>query len=585
MTACSTDPTYLSTACHHYQSTVELLLDSAAFQSFPSIPSQALRDFSEIYGHGAFVCRYLHCSKETRGFDSSKQRDAHEATHERKFRCADPSCFSSAGFATKSALKKHNDKWHPVVNASDRLSETIGRALAKQNMPLNGLGNDRTSISANSPVSHVQMLEMQENPIHQEQQRQYSTQGPIATAYPMPTSQFYAEMSPQQQEHQQKQQQATPATPQVYAGMLEGQWEQQQAAAWAQAANNTVANAGNVTGNKGHDAHGGPDFRAQDTNLFHRPSNSTATIFLNMGTEQQQRLAMSPPDILNEVVNKWYEQRQQEIASSLQARRPQISMQQAPGQVQPGPQITQPGQFNALNSGNQLMIPNPGQRTPQNIAAGMQLTDEISKQQQEAQVLSQHAQEPKDATVPEKSLPSSNDGSWARTMKDLQEAFQRYQQQEHDSYTLLRFIGLSDTQLQMIVFEFAELAKIRILSSVNPEQQNKLASLPPRKLGEVTKIWVQTLQRSAFNNPSEHFKRIIDAQFLTEEWWTTTLKHVDNFDNNLFDERFFGEFGDKSEPTVLNKDSGPVTGSSGRVEGEGNSGGVIEANSFDGFFG
>ena len=100
-------------------------------------------------------------------------------------------------------------------------------------------------------------------------------------------------------------------------------------------------------------------------------SNLAATMFASMGSEQQQRLAMLPPDKLSEVVNKWHEQRQQQIAGNLQVGRPQMPMQQTPGQVRPGPQITQPGQFNAPNGGNQFMIPNPGQRTPQNMAVGM----------------------------------------------------------------------------------------------------------------------------------------------------------------------------------------------------------------------
>jgi len=67
----------------------------------------------------------------TRGFDSSKQRDTHEATHERKFRCGYSSCASfSAGFATKSALKRHNDKYHTAANTHSSLSMTLHQAIA-----------------------------------------------------------------------------------------------------------------------------------------------------------------------------------------------------------------------------------------------------------------------------------------------------------------------------------------------------------------------------------------------------------------------------------------------------------------------
>jgi hypothetical protein len=106
------------------------------------------------------------------------------------------------------------------------------------------------------------------------------------------------------------------------------------------------------------------------------PGGLTATMFANIGREQQQRLATLPPDKLNEVVHKWHEQRQ------LQAGRPQIPMQQVPGQVRPGPQVPQPGQFNPQNGTNQFMVPNPGQQAPQNIAAGMNAQQQLILQQQ-----------------------------------------------------------------------------------------------------------------------------------------------------------------------------------------------------------
>jgi hypothetical protein len=43
-----------------------------------------------------------------------------------------------------------------------------------------------------------------------------------------------------------------------------------------------------------------------------------------MSLEQKQRFDTLPPDKLNEVVNKWYEQRQQQLNGNLQAGRPQM---------------------------------------------------------------------------------------------------------------------------------------------------------------------------------------------------------------------------------------------------------------------
>ncbi|KAH6714004.1 hypothetical protein BKA61DRAFT_428897, partial [Leptodontidium sp. MPI-SDFR-AT-0119] len=111
--SCSSDPTYLSNARHSYQETVEALLSPRAADYFPDLDSGPLDNFVGIYGPAAYVCRYIHCSKATDGFDTFKQRDAHEAAHQRKFRCADSSCASFAtGFTTRNALNRHNEKWH-----------------------------------------------------------------------------------------------------------------------------------------------------------------------------------------------------------------------------------------------------------------------------------------------------------------------------------------------------------------------------------------------------------------------------------------------------------------------------------------
>ncbi|KAH7308822.1 hypothetical protein BKA65DRAFT_174630 [Rhexocercosporidium sp. MPI-PUGE-AT-0058] len=94
--SCSLDPTYFSEARNVYQ--------------------------ESIFGPAAYVCRYLHCSKATDGFDSLKKRETHEAAHQRKFRCTDTSCASFAmGFTTKNALCRHNEKWHRIATEFTRL--------------------------------------------------------------------------------------------------------------------------------------------------------------------------------------------------------------------------------------------------------------------------------------------------------------------------------------------------------------------------------------------------------------------------------------------------------------------------------
>jgi hypothetical protein len=97
-------------------------------------------------------------------------------------------------------------------------------------------------------------------------------------------------------------------------------------------------------------------------------------MFAGMAPEQQQRLAALPPDKLNEVVNKWNEQRAQMNANNLQSGRPPVSMQG--NNKLRTQQVPQPGQFNP-NALSQFLVNNPGQHPPPSLTAGM------SQQQQQ----------------------------------------------------------------------------------------------------------------------------------------------------------------------------------------------------------
>jgi hypothetical protein len=129
--SCVADPTLFSTARHYYQLTLESLLSDGAPRLFPDLTASVLDGFRAMYGPAAYVCRYIHCSRATDGFDSARKRNAHEATHQRKFRCADPKCvYFSRGFATRAALNKHNDNYHPLIKDDKSLASTI--AIQKQ---------------------------------------------------------------------------------------------------------------------------------------------------------------------------------------------------------------------------------------------------------------------------------------------------------------------------------------------------------------------------------------------------------------------------------------------------------------------
>ncbi|KAH6719009.1 hypothetical protein BKA61DRAFT_629792 [Leptodontidium sp. MPI-SDFR-AT-0119] len=107
------DPTYFSAIQKNYQEIVEGVIEGDLPASLLLSKANELASFRKVYGPSAFVCRYVHCSRATDGFVTARQRDSHEEHHERKFRCAIVTCaFFAAGFATRGALKKHNDKYH-----------------------------------------------------------------------------------------------------------------------------------------------------------------------------------------------------------------------------------------------------------------------------------------------------------------------------------------------------------------------------------------------------------------------------------------------------------------------------------------
>lgn len=122
-----TDPTYFSAVRYNYQRAIETLIGSVASHVFLGIDPPILQSFRETFGFSGFVCRHIRCIRATDGFITKKQRDAHEATHQRKFRCAHTMCeWYSIGFTSRAALSKHNEKYHPVI----RDEETLANAFA-----------------------------------------------------------------------------------------------------------------------------------------------------------------------------------------------------------------------------------------------------------------------------------------------------------------------------------------------------------------------------------------------------------------------------------------------------------------------
>jgi hypothetical protein len=110
---CDADPTFFSAIRHHYQETVEAILESRTPQLDLTSREKEINSFREMCGESLFLCRYIQCGRATDGFNTAQQRDTHEASHERRFRCGHTTCvYFSRGFPTRSGLNRHNSKYH-----------------------------------------------------------------------------------------------------------------------------------------------------------------------------------------------------------------------------------------------------------------------------------------------------------------------------------------------------------------------------------------------------------------------------------------------------------------------------------------
>ncbi|TVY65596.1 Vegetative incompatibility protein HET-E-1 [Lachnellula suecica] len=151
LSSCSSDPTQFTDCLYHYQLTLESILNGHAQRLIPSMTGIAMKKFADTYGASAFACHYSHCSRATDGFASARQRDLHEANHQRKFRCAHPSCaYYSSGFATRGALKKHNEKYHRSIEEQTSLSDLIGRKSVPRDVSVSSKSNRPRSDHRNS---------------------------------------------------------------------------------------------------------------------------------------------------------------------------------------------------------------------------------------------------------------------------------------------------------------------------------------------------------------------------------------------------------------------------------------------------
>ena len=133
------DPTLLSEASVQYQAIVELILASSSPAASKTITFEILQRFREVYGETAFVCRHLHCPRATSGYKSSDERNKHEKVHVKTLRCADSACeFYVGGFTSKTAVRKHNNKYHTERSGFNHLNYPITN---KNNNVINQFNN------------------------------------------------------------------------------------------------------------------------------------------------------------------------------------------------------------------------------------------------------------------------------------------------------------------------------------------------------------------------------------------------------------------------------------------------------------
>lgn len=124
------DPTYLSHIQVRVASVVQDILQIPEAHVPEHITVRALQPFKESYKNFSITCRYSICRYQENVFHSEKDRDTHESTHIRAYKC--PDCdFYARGFATKRNLSKHQERYH--MHTEDfQLPEQIspGRDLA-----------------------------------------------------------------------------------------------------------------------------------------------------------------------------------------------------------------------------------------------------------------------------------------------------------------------------------------------------------------------------------------------------------------------------------------------------------------------
>jgi hypothetical protein len=147
------DPTIFSEILYQHQDIVEFILETSD-DAIAGVNIELVGDFKRTYGESALRCRYSPCLRGTRGFSTARDRNRHESSHTRKFKCAESTCeFYNAGFSTKTALQKHNQTYHRKM---DDFVLPIRRRLHTTNLREMFQAHWSSSMSSNTSLATPQ---------------------------------------------------------------------------------------------------------------------------------------------------------------------------------------------------------------------------------------------------------------------------------------------------------------------------------------------------------------------------------------------------------------------------------------------
>ena len=122
-----TDPTLFGLMFQRFRTVFQELMSSYQAADLTSPGDQdAVRDFRALHLDSAYLCSFSGCPRSLSGFKTSSEREGHELSHTRQFRCPQIRCdFYVTGFTSRGALQKHCRKYHADLD-QDSIPDLLG---------------------------------------------------------------------------------------------------------------------------------------------------------------------------------------------------------------------------------------------------------------------------------------------------------------------------------------------------------------------------------------------------------------------------------------------------------------------------